>query len=199
MSKLDYLSASEKTEKKFPEGLELTGENVVIMRNLSADLLVISEGIDHMKRHLVYGAKNEIKAPQSEFKPRGMLLDQKQAELLHSAKGMVTEAVEFYEAVTNHILFGHNLDETNLFEEIGDSLWYQALALRILGKTFDESMATNIEKLAKRFPDKFTSEAALNRDLDSERDILEGGLKNGEIPMKVAAGTPVSELEGLQH
>ncbi|MBT5073489.1 MAG: hypothetical protein HOH19_08390 [Kordiimonadaceae bacterium] len=32
---------------------------------------------------------------------------------------------------------------------------------------------TNINKLKARFPEKFTQEKAYNRDLDTERDILE--------------------------
>ena len=32
----------------------------------------------------------------------------------------------------------------------------------------------NIKKLQARYPEKFTSEKALNRDLETERKILEG-------------------------
>ena len=32
----------------------------------------------------------------------------------------------------------------------------------------------NIDKLKARYPDKFSQEKALNRNLDKERDILEG-------------------------
>ena len=38
---------------------------------------------------------------------------------------------------------------------------------------FVDSLQLNIEKLYARFPDKFTQENALNRDLDKERKILE--------------------------
>lgn len=37
-----------------------------------------------------------------------------------------------------------------------------------------EGLKRNINKLKARFPDKFTEEAALNRDLEKERKILEG-------------------------
>lgn len=40
--------------------------------------------------------------------------------------------------------------------------------------TFEEALDRNIAKLKARFPDKFTEEAALNRDLKKERQILEG-------------------------
>jgi len=46
-------------------------------------------------------------------------------------------------------------------------------ALFICGFTMEEAMERNIAKLMKRYPDKFTSEAALNRDLDAERRTLE--------------------------
>lgn len=39
--------------------------------------------------------------------------------------------------------------------------------------TIEESMTKNINKLQFRFPDKFTQEKALNRDLKTERQILE--------------------------
>lgn len=41
------------------------------------------------------------------------------------------------------------------------------------GFIFEDSLQRNIEKLLARFPDKFTQENALNRDLDKERKILE--------------------------
>jgi hypothetical protein len=38
--------------------------------------------------------------------------------------------------------------------------------------TFEEAMATNIAKLQARYPQKFTLDNAVNRDLEKERDIL---------------------------
>lgn len=49
-----------------------------------------------------------------------------------------------------------------------------ALVLRACGYTLEQAMERNIEKLRKRYPEKFTAEAALNRDLDGERAVLEG-------------------------
>lgn len=42
------------------------------------------------------------------------------------------------------------------------------------GFNFERSLQINIEKLYARYPDKFDSEKALNRDLDKEQQILEG-------------------------
>lgn len=43
-----------------------------------------------------------------------------------------------------------------------------------LGLSFNDILETNINKLAKRYPDKFDSNLALNRDLKAEREVLEG-------------------------
>ena len=43
----------------------------------------------------------------------------------------------------------------------------------LFGVDLDKVRATNIEKLQARYPDKFTQESAINRDLDAERAILE--------------------------
>lgn len=40
----------------------------------------------------------------------------------------------------------------------------------------NDSMQKNIDKLKARYPEKFTEEKALNRDLELERNILEGKL-----------------------
>jgi NTP pyrophosphatase (non-canonical NTP hydrolase) len=46
---------------------------------------------------------------------------------------------------------------------------------------FEKLLDINIAKLKVRFPDKFTEEQALNRDLDSERQVLENGY-NVDVP-----------------
>jgi NTP pyrophosphatase (non-canonical NTP hydrolase) len=96
------------------------------------------------------------------------------AELMHASMGMVTEAGEFIDALKKHTIYGKPIDRVNLVEEIGDLFWYQALACRALGVSFEEVMERNIAKLRKRFPEKFTAELALSRDLDAERAALEG-------------------------
>jgi NTP pyrophosphatase (non-canonical NTP hydrolase) len=94
-------------------------------------------------------------------------------DLLHASMGLVTEAGEFQDMLKKHIYYGRELDEVNLKEEIGDVLWYCAIALEALGTDFESVMQTNIDKLKARYPEKFTEESANNRDLDTERQILE--------------------------
>jgi len=93
--------------------------------------------------------------------------------LLHAGIGLATESGEFLDALKKAIFYGKELDRINLQEEIGDLLWYCAIALDELGADFDSTMSINIQKLKARFPNKFTEEDAENRNLDKEREILE--------------------------
>lgn len=104
--------------------------------------------------------------------------------LLHAAMGLCTEAGEFLDMLKKHILYGKPLDEVNLKEELGDKLWYTALALDELKSTFGEVMEVNIAKLRARYPNKFTETDAINRDLDKERKILEGNPKSHYPPCR---------------
>lgn|SRR5215471_9441946 len=95
--------------------------------------------------------------------------------LLHAAMGLCTESGEFMDMMKKHILYGKSLDEVNLKEELGDLEWYVALAIDELKTTFGIIFETNIQKLRARYPNKFTEQDALIRNLDNERRILESG------------------------
>lgn len=96
------------------------------------------------------------------------------ARILHGMIGAATEVGELQDAVKKHLIYSKPLDMVNVMEECGDLFWYLALTLDAAGFTISECMERNIEKLRARFPDKFTSELANNRDLDAERAALEG-------------------------
>jgi NTP pyrophosphatase (non-canonical NTP hydrolase) len=93
--------------------------------------------------------------------------------LLHAGIGLATEAGEFLDALKKHVFYGKDLDKVNLMEECGDLMWYMSVALDALGYDFEKVMERNIEKLSARYKGGFSKNAAVNRDLDTERDILE--------------------------
>ena len=95
-------------------------------------------------------------------------------DLIHSIMGCVTESSELLDVIKKKIFYNKEIDNVNLVEEFGDLLWYVALGLHVLGYTFEDVMDINIKKLMSRFPGKFNENAAKNRDLKTERDILEG-------------------------
>jgi NTP pyrophosphatase (non-canonical NTP hydrolase) len=100
--------------------------------------------------------------------------DPKVIRLLHGAIGLSTEAGELLDMLKKHIYYGKPLDLINAKEEVGDSMWYAGLVIDVLKTTFDEVLTVNIDKLKARYPEKFTEFHAVNRDLETERKILEG-------------------------
>lgn len=100
-------------------------------------------------------------------------IDEKIIRLDHAAKGMCTETGEIQDQLKRHIFYGLPLDDLHMVEELGDLLWYVALACNTLGVSMESVMAKNIAKLMKRYPNKFTEKDALSRDLQTERKVLE--------------------------
>jgi NTP pyrophosphatase (non-canonical NTP hydrolase) len=80
-----------------------------------------------------------------------------------SVLGLVGEAGEVVEMYKKHLGHGHQMDSEKLKKELGDVLWYIA----DLASCFDMNLAdiamANIEKLKKRYPERFTHERSLNR------------------------------------
>jgi len=100
------------------------------------------------------------------------LSDVKVIRLIHASMGMCTETGEFTDQLKRHIFYGSPLDEGNLLEEIGDKLWYLAIALSAIDKELGEAAFKVIEKLRRRYPDKFNEHQAINRDPDAEKEGL---------------------------
>lgn len=97
--------------------------------------------------------------------------------ILHGAIGIATEAGELLEAVIECMVEGKSkpLDRVNVKEELGDLFWYIAVICDAMGLGFEEIMAANIAKLKLRFPDNFSEEKAIDRDITEERKLLEAG------------------------
>jgi NTP pyrophosphatase (non-canonical NTP hydrolase) len=93
--------------------------------------------------------------------------------ILHAGMGLVTEAGELMDALKRHTYYGKEMDLVNVKEECGDIMWYLAILFDELGTSFEEVAETNIKKLSARYPDKFDSKRAIERDLETERAILE--------------------------
>jgi NTP pyrophosphatase (non-canonical NTP hydrolase) len=92
---------------------------------------------------------------------------------IHMVLGLQTEASEIADVFKKNIAYKKEIDFVNVKEEIGDIMWYIANMCNINGWDLREILDTNIQKLQARYPEKFTTENALNRDLEKEREILE--------------------------
>lgn len=92
---------------------------------------------------------------------------------VHMVMGMSTEVGELVDIYKKNLAYGKPIDEANEKEEIGDLMWYVACHCENKGWDLSEILKTNIEKLKSRYPEKFSSDKALNRNLRRERKILE--------------------------
>jgi NTP pyrophosphatase (non-canonical NTP hydrolase) len=77
--------------------------------------------------------------------------------VINAALGLAGEAGEFCEHIKKHLFQGHKLDEGALAEELGDVMWYAALACTGLDIKLRDVLAANIEKLWRRYPEGFDS------------------------------------------
>lgn len=101
-------------------------------------------------------------------------MDEEIIRLNHAQQGLITEVGEFTDALKRYMHYASNLDGTNMVEELGDILWYVALAANALDVDLGDVMEKNITKLRSRYPEKFKESDAKNRNLAKEREILEG-------------------------
>lgn len=84
-------------------------------------------------------------------------------DLTHAAYGLAGEAGEFIDSVKKNQIYGQEINRENLLEEIGDILWYAALAAEVLGCDLNEIASQNISKLQARYPEKYTDLLAAER------------------------------------
>lgn len=155
------------------EKLESTSFHPVSRNRLThtiSDVIYLIHRLDALKKAMFYG-KNLDNFTDANPIPA---LTVKQRRLLHAAIGLITEGGELLDAVQANIFGGKTLDEINVVEELGDAQWYMALAASELGVTLEKVQEINISKLKLRYPEKFTEDKAVNRNVKAERTLLEG-------------------------
>lgn len=116
---------------------------------------------------------NEALRTESALTPLSNVYERNTSRILHAAIGIATESGEFLDALKKFLFYGKPLDLVNLREEIGDLLWYIALAMDALGTDFEAEMNRVIRKLQVRYPESFSTSEAIHRDLFEERKELE--------------------------
>jgi hypothetical protein len=117
--------------------------------------------------HLTTGYENALAESQ---------LSEPNLRLLHGSIGIFGESGEMLEALHVQMLTG-KLDMVNFAEETGDVDWYKAIVHDETGISEETTRTAVISKLKARYGDKFSSDAATNRNLDAERAVLEEALQ----------------------
>lgn len=95
--------------------------------------------------------------------------------LVHGFIGKYTESGELLEALLKAFKSGVPLDTANMWEELGDDKWYDAIIVDELGADMNQVLSTVLSKLRQRYPHKFSAQDAEHRNLAAERTILEAG------------------------
>lgn len=92
---------------------------------------------------------------------RGM--DKQLPRVLNGALGLSGEAGEFNDILKKHYFQGHPLDRDHLAKELGDIMWYVAIAADAIGYDLDTIASMNVRKLEARYPNGFEADKSLNR------------------------------------
>jgi NTP pyrophosphatase (non-canonical NTP hydrolase) len=107
------------------------------------------------------------------LKTESPLFKSQPERIMHSIYGCVTEAGEMMDNLKRATFYKDKLlDKPNLVEEIGDMCWYLAIMCDELKISFEEVFDKNITKLKIRYPDKFQTARALNRDINAEQEVF---------------------------
>lgn len=115
----------------------------------------------------------ELKEYANEIKRTMPNLGTNELDGLHMAIGIATEAGEVLDVYKKNLAYGKDLDVVNIKEELGDLMWYAVNLCTLLGADMRELLDTNVAKLRLRYPEGFTEDSAINRDLEAERALLE--------------------------
>lgn len=95
-----------------------------------------------------------------------------EVRLAHAARGIAGEAGEVNACIEKWLDYSRPLDLRHLAEELGDLLWYVALACNAGGLDMGKVMTANIAKLRVRYPGKFDGLSTANRDVQLEKDSV---------------------------
>lgn len=153
-----------------------------------ASAIASAEILDGFKKQLFYGKSeklvtklahyNAVLAEANAILSEGVSDDsltdviELDTRVLHGLLGFVTEAGELA-AVLRKGVNGEAVDAVNIQEEVSDAAWYVAIIYDALSLDFYDGLTNVVNKLIVRYPQKFDSYFADNRDLTAERKQLE--------------------------
>ena len=169
--------------------------NKQFLLNLFNLQIAVGEMLDCVKKDVFYGKDKKMNEKFSEHlleasvicnklqsqymnKQDGLLnkenLEDINPRFFHGVVGIATEASELSQILVKHI---NNptapIDTVNVSEELADAAWYTAQIVDTFGLNFYRGLTNVIDKLHVRYPEKFSSDLAENRNLEAERKKLE--------------------------
>lgn len=155
---------------------------ITTLRDIIREISTIGELADQIKRYIYYNDTEQFSQLHKNPRMQGFQIlhvrtdcghykDEDAIRLVHAWLGFITEAGEIAQAIQG-LEKGESVDTLNLIEECGDMQWYLNL-MAIAISSLEDVMERNIAKLRVRFPEKFSEEDAIDRDLEEERKSIE--------------------------
>ncbi len=86
--------------------------------------------------------------------------------LNYTALGLTGESGEVADMIKKVLYHDHPLDRAALSKELGDVLWYLAVMADSLDLSLEQVAQENVTKLRRRYPEGFSAERSLYRDVD---------------------------------
>lgn len=183
------------------QGIQLDRGNLVVLLKI---VIAVSEILDGIKKAAFYNKTGkledgflghltdlltlilQLQSSAASAGPLGATLDSNESisnvdpRVFHGILGILTESGELASALLKSVENPDNkVDPVNIQEEMSDIAWYQAILHDCLGLDWNQGLENVINKLRVRYPEKYSDEAADNRDLDAERAALEVGFDEG--------------------
>lgn len=84
-------------------------------------------------------------------------------DLVHMAMGVSGEAGELLDAIKKTFVYNKPIDTQNVFEELGDIMFYVQGMANLFGWELGEIIQHNMDKLIVRYPIGYSDEAAQAR------------------------------------
>lgn len=200
------------------QGIKLNRSNLITLLKV---VVVVAEILDGIKKATFYNktAKLEDGLPSNLIQlmqlvqelqwstqgrgPLGATMDANETmenidpRVFHGILGIITESGELAAALLKSVEDpNHTVDAVNVQEEMSDIAWYKAILHDTLKLDWGQGLDNVINKLRIRYPDKYSDEAADNRDLDAERAALEVGVTTPELrhwPLPTVTFDPVKD------
>jgi len=197
MTNQEYVKNCTRTERVLDPDAQV---NIALLLQVFELQKQVGDIADCLKKIIFYGldAKEVGLVPKTMFAGREIektlekiyeqIIDGKTEELpikgdftrhLHAILGVITESGELAEGTTKYVTCQEKMTleefKLNVFEELGDLSWYKGIACDYFGFDLTDIQEKNIAKLKVRFPEKFSQDQVVNRDLKAEQAALMGG------------------------
>lgn len=168
--------------------IEVVEVHSVLLFHAKNAFILVADILDQIKKNVFYGkpydigkltdivealdsAQESLKSIVVNLNATPKIAVKIDPDVFHGIIGIATESGELLE------LMHQNAEQPNrIFDEIGDHAWYTAVLLKALKGDWYNILKANIAKLKARYPDKFTSDHAINRDVTNEKLVLDKAL-----------------------